>query len=303
MKVSVYIPCFNGARHIAQCIASLLAQSHAPDEIVVVDDGSADDSAKIADTYPVKLVRHDCNMGLATARNTGISATSGDIVASIDADCFASRDWLERLARTLERNPHVVGVAGCPVEGNRRRLADRWRMHHMPQNHGTKLVVNPPFLHGANTALRRTAPEAVNGYNTAFRTNGEDFDLCFRMRKILPDRHLIYDPRPKVTHMREDTVASVIRARFRYLFYSQAIYTPYDSLPRLRSRLAQIARINWRSIVWDLRKGSAALAMVSVGCLVYSAVMQVGEYARCRRARAPKPSAPASGESAGESAA
>lgn len=303
MKVSVYIPCFNGERHIAQCIASLLTQSHLPDEIVVVDDGSTDNSAKIATTYPIKLVQHDRNRGLAAARNTGISHTSGDIVASIDADCFASRDWLRRLVRTLERNPHVAGIAGCLIEGNRRRLADRWRMHHMPQNHGAKLIANPSFLHGANTVFRRTALNAVNGYNTDFRTNGEDFDLCFRMRKILPDRHLVYDPRPKVTHMREDTIPSVIRARFRYLFFPQAIYTPYDTWARLRSRLAQVARINWQSVVWDLRKGSPALAMVSAGCLVYSAVMQVGEFMRRRRGRATKPSAPASGESAGESAA
>lgn len=303
MKVSVYIPCFNGTRHIAQCIASLLTQSHAPDEIVVVDDGSADDSAEIASTYPIKLVRHDHNMGLAAARNTGVSNTSGDIVASIDADCFASRDWLKRLVRTFERNPHVVGVAGCLVEGNCRTLADRWRVHHMAQNHGAKLIVNPPFLHGANTAFRRTALEAVNGYNAAFRTNGEDFDLCFRMRKILPDRHLIYDPRPRVTHMREDTIASVIRTRFRYLFFPQAIYTPYDSWPRLRSRFAQLAGINWRSIVWDLRRGYPGLAAISAGCLAYSAAMQIGEYVRLRRVRALKPAAPASGENVGESGA
>lgn len=302
MKVSVYIPCFNGEQHIALCIASLLTQSHAPDEIVVVDDGSTDRSAEIAATYPIKLVRHDRNMGLAAARNTGISQTSGDIVASIDADCCASRGWLKRLVRTLDHNPHVIGVAGCLIERNYRTIADRWRTHHMVQNHGAKLIVNPPFLHGANTAFRRSALEAANGYNNVFRTNGEDCDLCFRMRRILPKQHLIYDPRPLVTHLREDTVASVIRTRFRYLLFPHAIYKPYDSWPRLRSRLAQVARINWQSVVWDLRNGYLGLAMVSAGCLAYSAAMQVGEYVRRRRARA-KPLAPASEGNAGESGA
>jgi glycosyltransferase involved in cell wall biosynthesis len=302
MKVSVYVPCFNGERHIAMCIASLLVQSRRPEEIIVVDDGSTDASAAIAASYPVTLIRHERNLGLAAARNTALAAATGDIIASIDADCFAMRGWLDRLVRTLEKNPKVVGAAGRLIEANYRTLADRWRTHHLAQHHGAKLIVNPLFLHGANTAFRRAALLAIGGYSVAFRTNGEDFDICFRLRRRDPSRHLVYDPRPLVMHLREDTIASVIRTRFRYLFYPQAIYTPCNSWGRLRNQLKQVAKANWVGLKWDLRNRRGGLAVVSAACLVYVSAKLIGEYVRLRRART-RPSDRASEGSAGESGA
>ncbi|MBM3573399.1 MAG: glycosyltransferase family 2 protein, partial [Alphaproteobacteria bacterium] len=151
MKVSVYVPCYNGERYIGIAITSLLTQERKPDEIIVVDDGSTDASAEIAAAYPVRLIRHDKNLGLAAARNTAVKAATGDIVASIDADCFATPDWLKHMVRMLEKNPKLVGIGGQLIEWQYRTLGDQWRLHHLFQNHGAKLQVNPWFLHGANT--------------------------------------------------------------------------------------------------------------------------------------------------------
>jgi glycosyltransferase involved in cell wall biosynthesis len=280
MKISVYVPCFNRERHIAICLASLLAQTRRPDEIIVVDDGSTDKSVQIASAFPVKVIQHGINRGLATARNTGFNAATGDVVASIDDDCFAMPNWLDGLARVLAKNPTIVGVAGQLVEVNYRTLADRWRCHHMAQNHGSKIAVNPLFLHGANTMFRREPVLAIGGYNTELRTNGEDFDICARLQRANRKHGLIYHPNYLVMHLREDTLASVVRTRFRYLHYPSAVYTPINSLNRAWSRLRQITRSNWNGLLWDLRKSMFSLAPISLACIVCHAYWLVADYAR-----------------------
>src|SRR5437773_11220393 len=99
LHVSVYVPCYNGAAWLAECLDSLLAQDVSADEILVVDDGSTDSSAQIARGYgpPVRLVQHGRNRGLAVARNTALSEARHDLVASVDADVRATKQWLGRL--------------------------------------------------------------------------------------------------------------------------------------------------------------------------------------------------------------
>ena len=85
LTVSVIIPAFNSAKYLGEAIRSVLEQSHAPSEIVVVDDGSLDDTREIAQKYPVKYI-HQENAGPSAARNTGISNSNGELVAFLDAD-------------------------------------------------------------------------------------------------------------------------------------------------------------------------------------------------------------------------
>lgn len=287
MKIAVYIPCFNSARYLAMCIASLLAQKRAPDEIIVVDDGSTDRTSSIAAMYPVKLVRHDTNRGLGATRTTGIKVANADLVASIDADCFAHPDWLKRLSRKLEQSPDAIGIAGKLVEANYTRLGDRWRTHHLPQNHGEQPLADVPFLHGANTLYRRAALLAAGGYNPAFRTNGEDFDICKRLRRVQPSVRLIYEPGAVVMHLKEDTVVSVLRARFRYFFYPAAVYRPCDRLDILWRRLRQCGRANWKTLRFDLRHKLYDLAIISAIALPYIAAKLIADYLRNRFRRRP----------------
>ena len=82
MRVAVYVPCFNGAAWIEECVAALLAQTRRPAEVAVVDDGSTDDSAAIVRTFGerVRLIQHERNRGLAVARNTALREIECDVV-------------------------------------------------------------------------------------------------------------------------------------------------------------------------------------------------------------------------------
>src|SRR5258707_2696065 len=111
MRVSVVVPCYNAAAFIGRTIESLLAQTYPADQFIVVDDGSTDDSAAAIRSYPVTLVQHAPNRGLAAARNTGLKAATGEVVVYVDADATAAPDLLEHLtAGYLPPDTHLAGV-------------------------------------------------------------------------------------------------------------------------------------------------------------------------------------------------
>ena len=124
--VSLYVPCYNAGRYIEKCLEGVFNQSRIPDEVIIVDDGSTDDTSEVAKRFPVKLVSHECNKGLAAARNTGVRCAKHELVASIDADCIPKHDWLERLLSCMT-SADVAGSGGRLVETNTRALPDRWR--------------------------------------------------------------------------------------------------------------------------------------------------------------------------------
>ena len=124
-KISVVIPAYNAGRFLARTIDSVLAQTCGAQEIIVVDDGSTDDTAEVARTYGSKI-RYiaQANAGASVARNTGIEAAAGEWIAFLDAD----DEWLpEKLAKQtelLKKNPDLVWTTGnfirCACNSNRR---------------------------------------------------------------------------------------------------------------------------------------------------------------------------------------
>jgi len=212
--ITVYIPAYNVARFLPTVIESLLAQTLAPAEIVVIDDGSKDDSASVAQRYPqVSVVRHEQNSGLAAARNTAFRVARGEFVASLDADCVAEPTWLEKLSRHLTE-AKIAGAGGFLREGVQNSLADRWRAAHMRQEWGATPVRNPKFLFGCNNIFKRAAVLEAGGYDETMRTNGEDCELSRQL--YARDWGLIYDPAAQATHLRCDSVKSILDTYWRW---------------------------------------------------------------------------------------
>lgn len=112
-RISVVIPVFNTGQFLAEAIESVLAQGEQPLEIIVVDDGSTDDSAGIAESFgnPVRVI-HQANSGHVGARNRGLKAARGQYIASLDADDLFSPDAFAVQAGRLDRHAEIDIVIG-----------------------------------------------------------------------------------------------------------------------------------------------------------------------------------------------
>jgi glycosyltransferase involved in cell wall biosynthesis len=115
--VSVMIGVYNGAPYLGEAIDSVLAQTHEPVELIVVDDGSTDDSAAIAESYGARLrcIRQERG-GMAAARNSAVEAASGEFFAFLDADDRFPPDKLERQLEIFEQDPELDVVYGHVTE-------------------------------------------------------------------------------------------------------------------------------------------------------------------------------------------
>jgi len=123
VRISVVIPAYNAARFLPRCLESVFLQTLKPYEVIVVDDGSTDNSAAIAKASGARVISRS-NGGISAARNTGILNASGDWIALLDADDFWDQEKLERQA-SLIRSKTVLVYSGIRFFGDNRYLNPR----------------------------------------------------------------------------------------------------------------------------------------------------------------------------------
>ena len=173
MSITVVIPAYNGARFISKALLSALNQTRPPDEIIVIDDGSTDDTASIVRQYPVRLIQQ-ANAGVSAARNRAIGEATSDWVAFLDQD-----DWFDsgKLA-----SHEAVSVEGVVLSYSRiRDAAGKYDYILQPGALAKLLTVQNVLVPGA-VMVRRSALLELGGFNVAI--NGcEDWELWLRLAK------------------------------------------------------------------------------------------------------------------------
>ena len=180
-KVSVVVACYNGARTLKTCLESLQRLNYTDYEVILVDDGSTDATPAIARAYPqVRYLRQD-NHGLSVARNTGIAAGQGEIIAFTDADCRADEDWLYYLVGDL-LDGHYAGIGGhnfLPPEDSLVAAA----VMVSPGGPAHVMVTDREAEHvpGCNMAFYKWALEEIGCFDPVFRIAGDDVDICWRL--------------------------------------------------------------------------------------------------------------------------
>ncbi len=263
MIVSVYVPCYNGAAWLAECLEALLAQTRSAALIAVVDDGSTDDSAAIVQSFGkrVRLIQHERNRGLAVARNTALAEIGCDVLASVDADVRAEHTWLGELLAGFE-SPRTVAVGGRLDEAYTKTPADRWRAAHMAQHAGDFPLVNPPVLPGANTAVRPAVVRQLGGYDESFRTNYEDADLQHRL--IERGYRCRYVPAARARHLRTDTPQSVLRTFWGWLRPPDERRGAFDTVDGLCRRQRDLSDVALRALWVDIAANTPEVAYLSL---------------------------------------
>jgi glycosyltransferase involved in cell wall biosynthesis len=212
-RVSVIVCAHNAADTIEECLDSLLACDYPELDVVVCEDGSTDGTDVIAAGYPFRLVRLD-HIGLSAARNAGVRAAKGEIVAFIDADAACHPEWPYHLALSLEdQDVAATGGPNLPVEDA--PLVER-AVSASPGGPVEVLVSHDRAEHvpGCNMAYRKQALEDIGGFDPVYRSAGDDVDVCWK----LLDRgdEIAFAPAAQVRHHRRGTVREYLRQQRGY---------------------------------------------------------------------------------------
>jgi len=188
--VSVVIAAFNEAKVIVRTIEAVLATDYGPLEVIIVDDGSKDDTSAVVMSHfgehPSVHVFHEENAGKAAALNRGIASATGEIIIALDADTIFTKSTIMNLVRHFA-DPLVGAVAGNVKVGNRINPLTYWQAieYVTSQNldrRAYSVINSVSVVPGAVGAWRREAVLQAGGYTTD--TMAEDMDLTWRIRRI-----------------------------------------------------------------------------------------------------------------------
>ncbi|PFG34787.1 glycosyltransferase family 2 protein [Sanguibacter antarcticus] len=223
IRLSVIVPVLDDAPHLERCLQLLASQTLAPSEIVVVDNGSSDDSVAVATRHGARVV-HEPLRGIPSAAARGYDAATGDVIVRCDADTRPPADWLERVHRVFTEDPSLSALTGPgrfydlpPVRGWVARVfymrGYYWGIH--------AALAGVP-LWGSNMALSASCWESVR--ERVHRTDPmvhDDIDLSFQLD---PTMRVRYD-RELVVGVAGRTFASpaAFRRRFTWAFHTLSV--------------------------------------------------------------------------------
>lgn len=241
--ISVVVPAWNSAGVLPPLLTAL-AQQTAEHELVVVDAGSSDGTAALAEAAGARVVAAP-RRNRSLARNLGVAAARGDVIAFTDTDCVPVSGWLAALAVCLESAPLAAGpirIHTRPEPNMSERFDRLWRY---PQERYASAGVAA----SANLGFRREAFEAVGGYDARFH-HGEDTDLCLRAADA--GFELRWCPAAEVLHPAATRLRAVARRGFEHGASARRLARAYPG---------RAGRRYWTSPGGLIRRGAALRAL------------------------------------------
>jgi len=247
--VSVIVCSYNGAKTLRACLESLGKLDYPNYEIILVDDGSKDDTAKIAEEFPQVRYIHQTNHGLSHARNTGARAAKGEVLAYTDSDCMADTDWLYYLVGAL-LSESFAGVGGPNVTPP----AQNWIQACVaaaPGGPSHVLLTDTVAEHipGCNMAFYRWAFESVGGFDVEYRKAGDDVDFCWRLQQS--GCVIGFSPTALVWHYRRFTLRAFMNQQKGYgeaeslLRFKHLVFFGPTGTAKWRGQIYGTPRFSW----------------------------------------------------------
>ena len=240
-SVSVVVCAFNEEDTIEECLSSLQGVDYPGFEVIVCDDGSTDDTLELAREFAFTVLELP-HGGLSEARNAGLAAATGEIVAYLDADAKCHPDWLYYLALSLE-DDEIVATGGPNLPFPDGDLVER-AVALSPGSPAEVLLSFNRAEHvpGCNMAFRREALEAVGGFDPAFQAAGDDVDVCWKL--LDRGEQIGFAPAAQVLHRRRSTVSSYLRQQRGYGRAERMLSGPH------RQRFNRLGQARWKGYVY-----------------------------------------------------
>ncbi len=223
-RISVVIPVLNAARTLPLLFESIDRLAPAPLEVLLVDNGSTDDGPTLMRSYAEGRVARRVRLleekkrGAASARNTGIRAAKGEIVAFTDSDCSPDPAWLENVMLSFD-DSSVGAVAGRVVGASGTTLLELFsslytlRLPDQPSRHGEWTPRSGGFP-TANFSVRRALADKLGGFDENVVIYGEDYDFCARIYDV--GASVVYRPEALVVHHHRASLGGMTKQAFGF---------------------------------------------------------------------------------------
>jgi GT2 family glycosyltransferase len=239
-STSVIIPVYNGVQTLPACLKALQAQTRPPDEIIVVDDGSTDGTARLAQQFAVTVLSQ-ANAGPAAARNYGARLAQGDILLFTDADCIPAPDWVERMAVPFA-DPTIVGAKGEYRTRQRELVARFVQQEYQDRYDRMDRQRQIDFVDTYAAAYRRSVFLDTGGFDSTFPTASvEDQEFSFRL--ATQGYRLVYVPGAIVYHHHDRTLAEYFHRKYWIGYWKALVMRRYPTKLAHDSHTPQVLKV------------------------------------------------------------
>ena len=228
--VSIVSAVFNGEKTIAATLRGILEQDVPLLEVIVIDDGSTDNTPQIVQSFPGIKYFFQPNQGPASARNKGAELASGEILLFTDSDCIPEPGWVRKIIPYFA-DPSVGVSAGSYGIANPGSILARSIHKEIIYRHTVLMPVYPKVFGSYNFAIRKNLFRELGGFNTVYRSpSGEDNDLSY---KVIQAGYKIYFARDSIVkHYHPTSLLKYLREQYRHGFWRFKMYQDYPAMMR-----------------------------------------------------------------------
>ncbi len=234
-SISVIIPCYNAEKTILRTLEALGKQTTKGFEVVLADDGSKDNTVKIAKPFKPKnfklIVLAEKHAGPAAQRNRGAEKAGGDILLFTDSDCVPDRNWVEEMAKPFS-DKAVVGVSGAYKTFNNDKLIARFEGYEIAKRH-ERLAKQKyiDFIGSFSAGYRKNIFRKFGGFSADFkRADAEDPELSFKIAKA--GYKMVFNPKAVVAHPHVATIKRFWKQKFSRGYWRVLLYKKHPEKMR-----------------------------------------------------------------------
>ena len=275
--ITVVVPAYNAAQTLPACLGALQNQTHPVDEIIVVNDGSKDETAKIAESFNVKVINQS-HQGPAVARNLGLSNAHNDIVFFTDADCEPISSWAAEMLAPFS-DPLVVGVKGS-YRTHQKEIVARLVQYEFEERYDKlERHATIDFIDTYAAAFIKAVISKIGGFDPAFpRAVSEDAELSYRLSRA--GYRLVFNRSAVVYHRHPYTWKAYVRRKIKFSYWRMMAYRLHPTKFLRDSYTPQVLKI--QIMLGYVIFGFTGLAIynpiflcgtvLALGCLLVSAI-------------------------------
>jgi GT2 family glycosyltransferase len=268
--VSVIVCTYNRSEYLTKCLNSLLDQTYDNFEVIIVNGPSIDETDNLLKKYPFRVIQQKGKRGLSAARNQGIKAAKGEIIALIDDDAIADNNWIKYIIKKyIDESIGSVGGATYYMSDSKviemtmaLDVTQFGRPRGTPIDDNNSKYVRFKFVHGCNCSFRKKIFEEIGGFDEYYTYWLDETDLCVRIAKA--GYEIDYEPNAVVYHAKEGSN----RPDVWYHISEKQLYFAFKNFGNVIP-IEKILYEDFKNFMRDLKKNTIGLIRYKINFLEY----------------------------------